>query len=102
MTHCTDSILEHHSTKENGFETSSQSIEHSTSQQPNGTAGEPKKVPLKLVMDPRHVQDFNSMRQFGYEPAPMSPEFGLELCNALNAPNGKGESSTAMISLLDH
>lgn len=41
-------------------------------------------------MDPRHVQDFNSMRQFGYEPAPMSPEFGIELCNALNAPNGKG------------
>lgn len=41
-------------------------------------------------MDPRHVQDFNTMRQFGYEPAPMSPEFGFELVNALNAPEGKG------------
>jgi len=41
-------------------------------------------------MDPRHVQDFQSMRQFGYEAPPMSPEFGIELCNALNAPNGKG------------
>jgi hypothetical protein len=79
--------------KENGFETSSQQIEHST--QPIGAgpqaAAEPKKVPLKLVMDPRHVQDINSMRQFGYECPPMSPEYGLELCNALNAPNGKGE-----------
>jgi hypothetical protein len=55
-----------------------------------GSIQEPKKVPLKLLMDPRHVQDFNSMRQFGYEPAPMSPEFGLELVNALNAPQGKG------------
>ncbi|KAL7019693.1 hypothetical protein ACKWTF_011212 [Chironomus riparius] len=79
-------------TKENGYETSTKQTEHSISQHPtNGTLIEPKKVPLKLVMDPRHVQDFNSMRQFGYEPtAPMSPEFGIELCNALNAPNGKG------------
>ncbi|KAG5673133.1 hypothetical protein PVAND_003205 [Polypedilum vanderplanki] len=81
-------VEEHHSTKENGFETSSQHIEHSTSAIP---PEEPKKVPLKLVMDPRHVQDFNSMRQFGYEQiAPMSPEFGLELCNALNSSNEKG------------
>ena len=29
--------------------------------------------------------------QYGYEAAPMSPEFGYELVNALNAPNGKGE-----------
>lgn len=55
---------------------------------------EPKKVPLKLLMDPRHVQDANSMRhQYGYDAAaPMSPEFGYELVNALNAPNGKGET----------
>lgn len=55
---------------------------------------EPKKVPLKLLMDPRHVQDCNSMRgQYGYEQqaAPMSPEFGAELVNALNAPKGKGD-----------
>ncbi|XP_070501731.1 synaptopodin-2 isoform X2 [Chironomus tepperi] len=84
-------VEEHQETKENGYETSTKQTEHSISQHPtNGTAIEPKKVPLKLVMDPRHVQDFNSMRQFGYEPAPMSPEFGIELCNALNAPNGKG------------
>jgi hypothetical protein len=59
----------------------------------NGCEIEPKKVPLKLLMDPRHVQDMNSMRQFGYEPAPMSPEFGYELVNALNAPNGKGSAT---------
>lgn len=50
---------------------------------------EPKKVPLKLLMDPRgHVH--------GYEPlpvpAPMSPEFGIELVNALNTSKGKGEA----------
>lgn len=90
-----NTFLEHQETKENGFESSSQHVEHSTvPSQLNGTAAssEMKKVPLKLLMDPRHVQDFNSMRQFGYEPAaPMSPDFGLELCNALNAPNGKGD-----------
>lgn len=56
---------------------------------------EPKKVPLKFVMDPRHVQDCNTIRaQYGYDqqPAPMSPEFGYELVNALNAPNGKGQN----------
>lgn len=45
-------------------------------------------------MDPRHVQDCNSVRaQYGYDqqPAPMSPEFGHELVNALNAPQGKGD-----------
>lgn len=60
---------------------------------------EPKKVPLKLLMDPRHVQDCNSARaQYGYEqqPAPMSPEFGHELVNALNAPQGKGERLTLL------
>jgi hypothetical protein len=59
----------------------------------NGNAQfqEPKKVPLKLLMDPRgHVHDIQSMRQYGYEPSPMSPEFGIELVNALNAPKGKG------------
>ncbi|CRL07265.1 CLUMA_CG020244, isoform B [Clunio marinus] len=92
-------IEEHHETKENGFESSQQ---FSSQQQPlqnqqqfnlehqNGAEIEPKKVPLKLVMDPRHVQDLNSIRQYGYEPAPMSPEFGYELVNALNAPKGKG------------
>ena len=84
-------FLDTQETKENGYETSTKQTEHSISQHPtNGTAIEPKKVPLKLVMDPRHVQDFNSMKQFGYEHPPMSPEFGMELCNALNAPNGKG------------
>lgn len=43
-------------------------------------------------MDPRHVQDLNSMnKQFGYEPSAMSPEFGYELVNALNSPTGKGK-----------
>jgi hypothetical protein len=79
-------ILEHHETKENGFETSSHQIEHTQ----NGAAVEPKKVPLRLVMDPRHVQDLNTMRQYGYDPTPMSPEFGKEIANALNAPKGKG------------
>ncbi|CAO1441247.1 unnamed protein product [Diamesa serratosioi] len=52
---------------------------------------EPKKVPLKLLMDPRHVQDMNTMsNQIGYEAAPMSPEFGYEIVNALNATKGKG------------
>lgn len=52
---------------------------------------EPKKVPLKLLMDPRHVQDMNTMStQVGYEAAPMSPEFGYEIVNALNATKGKG------------
>lgn len=45
-------------------------------------------------MDPRHVQDFNTVRnQQGYQdyqPAPMSPEFGHVLVDALNAPKGKG------------
>lgn len=87
------SFLEHHeTTKENGYETSTQ-LQSQTQQltQINGSEFEPKKVPLKLVMDPRHVQDLNSMRQFGYEPSAMSPEFGYELVNALNAPKGKGE-----------
>lgn len=84
--------LEHQESKENGYETSTRHTEHTTTQHPTSGAPsiEPKKVPLKLVMDPRHVQDFNTMRQFGYEPAPISPEYGLELANALNAPNGKG------------
>lgn len=65
--------------------------------QHNGSEIEPKKVPLKLVMDPRHVQDMNTMRsQFGYEPSPMSPEFGYELVNALNAPSGKGLTQRAI------
>jgi hypothetical protein len=67
-------------TKENGFDS-----------QLNGNVIEPKKVPLKLLMDPRgHVHDYQSSRSCGYEPAPMSPEFGIELVNALNAPKGKG------------
>lgn len=41
-------------------------------------------------MDPRHVQDFNSMRQYGYEPGPISPDFGIEITNALNAQHGRG------------
>lgn len=71
-------------TQENGFE--------QYGQQPpqNGAPIEPKKVPLRLVMDPRHVQDANSMKQFGYEPTPMSPEYGHELVNALNSSNTKG------------
>jgi hypothetical protein len=44
-------------------------------------------------MDPRHVQDFNTVRNqqgYEYQPAPMSPEFGHVLVDALNAPKGKG------------
>lgn len=51
-------------------------------------------------MDPRHVQDFNSLRQYGYEQLPpMSPEFGIELVNALNAPKGKGKINFHLISV---
>lgn len=91
MSHCIKSrtsILEHHETKENGYE--SNQLQQSEAPPTNGSE-EPKKLPLKLLMDPRHVQDLNSMRQFGYEPTPMSPEFGYELVNALNAPKGKGQ-----------
>lgn len=85
-------ILEHHETKENGFDSSTQLQQNSQLPQSNGAESEPKKLPLKLLMDPRHVQDLNSMRhQYGYEPSPMSPEFGYELVNALNAPKGKGK-----------
>lgn len=71
-------ISEQRDTKENGF-----------GSQMNGNIVEPKKVPLKLLMDPRG-------QVHGYEPmpttaGPMSPEFGIELVNALNAPKGKGE-----------
>lgn len=86
-------FIEHQETKENGNESSSHHFDHSVQNaQPFESAtGEPKKVPLKLVMDPRHVQDFNSMRQFGYEPALISPEFGYEITNALNATQGRGK-----------
>jgi len=90
-------IEEHQETKENGNESSTHHFEHShqngsipNAQPTEFLTEEPKKVPLKLVMDPRHVQDFNSMRQFGYEPAPISPEFGYEITNALNATQGRG------------
>lgn len=81
-------------TQENGFEIP-QEYQQQQQQQPMQLNGnglvEPKKVPLKLLMDPRHVQDMNSMsHQIGYEPAPMSPEFGYEIVNALNATKGKG------------
>jgi hypothetical protein len=79
-------IEEHNETKENGIESSTHHFEHT--QVPS--SGEPQKVPLKLVMDPRHVQDFNTMRQYGYEPGPISPEFGMEITNALNAQHGRG------------
>lgn len=89
------SFLEQVETKENGYDTSLQQQQQQLpyqQQQQNGAEVEHKKVPLKLLMDPRHVQDMNSMRnQYGYEAAPMSPEFGYELVNALNAPKGKGE-----------
>lgn len=63
---------------------------------------EPKKVPLKLLMDPRHVQDFNTVRQqYGYDqPAPMSPEFGHVLIDALNAPKGKGNETLLILTKL--
>jgi hypothetical protein len=90
-------FLEFQETKENGHESSSQLHQHTVqpSSQTNGGEIEHKKVPLKLLMDPRHVQDLNSsMLQYGYEPSPMSPEFGYELVNALNAPQGKGEKTS--------
>lgn len=88
-------FLEHQESKENGFETSSHQQQHQTQPsqlaQQNGSEYEARKVPLKLLMDPRHVQDMNSMRNtYGYEASPMSPEFGYELVNALNAQTGKG------------
>lgn len=84
-------ILDHHETKENGFESSNFQQPQETSQQ-QAFEIDAKKVPLRLVMDPRHVQDMNTTRhQYGYEPSPMSPEFGYELVNALNAQTGKGE-----------
>lgn len=89
-------FIEHQETNENGNESSTHHFEHShqngsNAQSTDFSSNEPKKVPLKLVMDPRHVQDFNSMRQFGYEPAPISPEFGYEITNALNATQGRGK-----------
>lgn len=87
--------LEHYETNENGYDSSTLQQQQQPPQQlphQNGTHNEPKKLPLKLLMDPRHVQDQNSINlQYGYEPSPMSPEFGYELVNALNAPQGKGE-----------
>jgi hypothetical protein len=85
-------FLEQIDTKENGYESSN--LQQQMPYQ-NGAEIEPKKVPLKFLMDPRHVQDMNSMRnQYGYDNnAPQSPEFGYELVNALNAPQGKGENS---------
>lgn len=86
------SILEHQETKENGYESSTHQQQHQTQPSQLNGSNEPRKVPLKLVMDPRHVQDLNSMnKQFGYEPSAMSPEFGYELVNALNSPTGKGK-----------
>lgn len=96
-------ILDHFETNENGFESSSLQ-QQPTQQLPhqNGTQTEPKKLPLKLLMDPRHVQDQNSInRQYGYEPSPMSPEFGYELVNALNAPQGKGRRFQLLQSSMD-
>lgn len=79
--------LDHQETKENGYDTSL----HQPQQNGNGVC-EPKKLPLKFLMDPRgQVQDLQSIRQCGlYEPNSMSPEVCLELVNALNAPQGKG------------
>ena len=77
--------------QENGYEIP-QEYQQQQPMQLNGNGLiEPKKVPLKLLMDPRHVQDMNTMStQVGYEAAPMSPEFGYEIVNALNATKGKG------------
>ena len=91
-------FVDYTETKENGNESSTHQFEHthqngsvSNASTIEKSTNEPKKVPLKLVMDPRHVQDFNSMRQFGYEPAPISPEFGYDITNALNATQGRGK-----------
>lgn len=99
MTHRINQFLDHQETNENGHESSSYQQQHTVQQssqapQQNGAENEAKRVPLKLLMDPRHVQDLNSMRhEYGYgDAAPMSPEFGYELVNALNATKGRGES----------
>lgn len=98
MTHRINQFLEHQETKENGHESSSYQQQHTVQQSPqapqqNGAENDVKRVPLKLLMDPRHVQDLKSMsNQYGYDAAaPMSPEFGYELVNALNATQGRGE-----------
>ncbi len=39
------------------------------------------------------------MRQYGYEPGPISPEFGIEITNALNAQQGRGRAKKSYLQI---